>query len=107
MPEPTSLTEYTDRFEANSEVFGYGIEGVGQRLPCPFCAAPGWAEWLVIDLATTDYEPMRRERTCAECGRSGRIEVWHGLDSVSSEFVQTGGPDAPEWLRPAPRRVDR
>lgn len=101
MSEPTSLAEYTARFNANTEVTGYGTE-VAMHVPCPFCAAPDWAVWALI--RATDA--MREDRTCRECGRSARSEVMAlPGGGTSVELVQTGGPDAPPWLDPPPRRV--
>jgi hypothetical protein len=50
-------------------------------------------------------EQLESEHTCSECGRSGRSLVQRDASGVRFEFVQTGGDDPPEWLRPAPRRL--
>jgi len=101
---PTNAAEYALRFFRNQQQSGYGIEGVTMHFPCPWCAARDFQVVRVIDA----HEAMTVPMTCAECGRSGR---WaHIVDEPGrtvTEFVQTGGDDAPDWLVPAPRREDR
>ena len=105
MGEPTTRAMYEARFHANTRVEGFGFD-VRMVSPCGFCAAPDWSSWTIAELALNDDAPMRTERTCRECGRSGRFIVERATDgSLSAEFVQTGGPDPAEWLRPWPRRV--
>ncbi len=104
---PRDAAEYQARFHANSQVGGYGLE-VHQHMPCPFCAAPGWATWYIAgELAGKPSldDQMRAESTCSECGRSGKAIVIRDAHGVSAEFVQTGGDDPPTWLTPPPRRV--
>ena len=101
--EPQSFKEYEARFARNQRITGYGIDAVKFHSPCPFCAAADYAEWLVIKAE----ESMQVDRTCRECGRSGKIIfLVNTSDEQRFEFVQTGGPLAPLWLVPAPRRVD-
>lgn len=106
MSDPATRAEYDRLFIANTKVSGYGIEGVTQHLPCPFCATSGWASWRIIDLALQDNEPMKRTRTCQSCGRSARIDVTNlPSGGTTAELVQVAGADPPEYLRPWPRRV--
>jgi hypothetical protein len=101
MSEPTSLEDYERRFAANQQIDGYGLE-VTSHSPCPFCAAPDWASWPILETE----EVMQRESTCRECGRSGRfIFTVNTPDHKQFEFVQTGGADPPAWLQPPPRRI--
>lgn len=106
--EPQSMAEYAERFNAAASVAGFGLD-VHQIVPCPFCAAPGWAVWYPAgELAgKPDIDvQMSAEKTCRECGRSGRAVVdRRGPADVSAEFVQTGGDDPPPWMQPPPRRV--
>ncbi len=103
MSQPTSMEEYVARFGRNQATTGYGIEGVTQHCPCPFCAA---ADWLVFRVLDTK-EALRKGATCRECGRSARAHYRVDLPGhVEFEMVQTGGPDQPEWLQPKMRRVE-
>jgi hypothetical protein len=105
MPDPATREEYDALFAANTRIEGLGIENVHMVVPCPFCAAPDFADWYVAELALNDYAPMRDDRTCSECGRSGKMRIVRGLDgSTTSEFVQTGGDDPPSYSIPI-RRV--
>lgn len=102
MSEPTSLEEYERRFHASQQITGYGIHGVTMHSSCPFCAAPDWASWPIIDTEAA----MQREHTCRECGRSGRFNFRVNEPGHKEfEFVQTGGPDPASWLQPPPRRA--
>ena len=103
MAEPHNLAEYHQLFMQRVEIAGSGA-GVTTHVPCPFCCAPGFQS-----LPITDTEgAMRREATCAECGRSGLCLFDKSEPSVTKfEFVQTGGDDPPDWLLPKPRRVNR
>lgn len=100
---PATVAEYNERFQTNQRVSGHGIDGVTMHIPCPWCAAPGFAEWLVID----SERAMQESTTCTECGRTGHT-IFHVNEPGRKEFefVQTDGPDAPDWLKPAPRRLD-
>lgn len=101
---PTTVDEYFERFHANQRITGSGMDGVTMHLPCAWCAAPDFCVWLVMD----SEQAMQQETTCSECGRSGRT-IFHVNEPGRQEFefVQTGGPDAPEWLTPAPRRISQ
>lgn len=48
---------------------------------------------------------MQKPGTCQECGRTAKAVIKHDASGIAFEFVQTGGPDAPEWLKPKMRRV--
>lgn len=98
---PTSADEYRVRFHRNHRVEGYGMETTTVA-PCPFCAAPDWQKWPIVTVA----EAVGKEATCRECGRSAKALVKRDAHGVSFEFVQTGGPDQPEWLTPKMRRID-
>ena len=102
MTEPASAQEYTQRFHANQRITGFGIDGVRMHVPCPFCAAP---DWLVHGILETETA-MQRDTICQECGRSARALMQRDARGVQFEFVQTGGPDQPDWLTPHMRRVD-
>ena len=106
MPDPATREEYDALFLANTYTAGFGLENVRQVLACPFCAAPDWATWYIAEMAISDYAAMREEHVCGECGRGGKMLITRPLDGeVRSEFVQTRGADAPDYLVPTPRRV--
>jgi hypothetical protein len=101
MPDPASLGEYLERFRANERLFGHGVE-TGVAIPCPFCAAPDFLRYKVLEVR----EALEIGATCQACGRSARAQFVDSLaPSISFEIVQTGGPDQPAWLRPQMRRV--
>lgn len=100
---PTNMDDYNKMFMENSQVTGYGIDAVTQHIPCPFCTAPDFFVILVVNA----HAGLAEERTCSECGRSGKNIITRSANGTAFEFVQTGGDDAPEWLEPGPpRRLD-
>ena len=99
---PTSIDEYNERYHRNMMMEGHGME-TANVMPCPFCAAPRFAVVKVVDT----LDAMQTERTCSECGRSGKAFVEQNESTTRMEFVQTGGPDLPDWYYPKMRRVDR
>jgi hypothetical protein len=102
MTQPKTKEEYLERFHANERVSGHGIAEVRIHAPCPFCAAPDWSEWLIIECE----QAMQKVTTCKECGRSGKfVFSVNTPGNKQFEFVQTGGDDPPEWLQPPPRRI--
>lgn len=101
MREPQSLEEFQQRFLANQQITGHGMD-VTMHAPCPFCAAPEFLVWKVLE---TETYLVGRTATCRECGRSARNEFSAPGSSVRIELVQVAGPPPPRWLDPAPRRV--
>lgn len=103
MPRPTTMQEYLDRFKANELTSGYGILGVMQHMPCPFCAAAEFIVYRVLNVR----DALARGATCNDCGRSAKALFTDSPpNGLSFEMVQTGGADQPEWLEPKMRRVD-
>jgi hypothetical protein len=100
MTEPKDREEYLKLSQANVRYGGSGVDTYMEPA-CPFCAAPGFARWNVIDMEGT----ASKATTCKNCGRSAKLIFKRDKDSVSFEVVQTGGPDQPEWLEPKMRRV--
>lgn len=99
---PTNRDDYLKLFNANQAISGYGSD-VAMHMPCPWCAAPDFAKWRIID----SERLMQQPSTCGECGRTGHIVfTMNEPGHKAFEFVQTAGPDAPEWLTPPPRRVN-
>lgn len=111
MPDPVDAEEYARLSMERTVIDGFGLD-VATHAPCPFCAA---AEFMVLmpaagivpgDDRPTLHETLATEHTCSECGRSCRAIVEATTGQTTFEFVQTGGPDPPEWLSPKPRRVE-
>lgn len=99
--EPKNAAEYLARFQHNQKIEGFGIGNVNIHMPCPFCAAP---DFLVYELLQCE-EPMAKGATCKECGRGAKALYTLFSRRQVLEIVQTGGPDAPEWLVPKMRRL--
>ena len=97
--DPKTREEYTRLFQMNSQVIGEGVD-VTQHIPCPFCATPDF--YVVPILAAKTV--LAEDSTCVECGRSGRHEIVAEGQKMAAEFVQTGGRDPAEGLKPGPRR---
>lgn|SRR5574337_1306709 len=93
---PQSMEEFLSRYHSNERIEGFGITGVTIHMPCPFCAAPDFIVYKLIDT----HEALQRGGTCAECGRSMQVNVTDTPTAKHMSFVQTGGPDQPEWLEP-------
>lgn len=100
MSTPTSMGEFNERVHRNYAITGYGIDGVTNHFPCPFCGA---AEWLVIKLI--DYGLEDHEATCEECERTARIVTTRPGD-IRQEFLFVSGPEQPDWLEPKMRTVE-
>ncbi len=100
MGEPKSMAEYAERFHANQTITGFGLETT-MHLPCPFCAAPDFMVYRVIDAESAMVEGA----TCSECKRGAAIEFSVNTPSNKQfELVQTSGDPQPDWLEPKMRR---
>jgi hypothetical protein len=100
MADPATREEYEKRFQQNHRVTGFGIDTT-VTFPCPFCAAPGWMTSRVLDVE----EKIAANRECTECKRGSKGIVTRTANSMTTEFVQTSGPDHPDYL-PRMRRVE-
>jgi hypothetical protein len=101
MAEPLNALEYLKRFHENQKIDGYGIGNVHVHVPCPFCAA---ADFVVHEMLEVEVA-MQKGAVCKECGRGARAVFERRPGMISFEFVQTVGPDQPEWLTPKMRRL--
>lgn len=99
--EPRSMEDYLARFQKNQKIDGFGIGNVHIGMPCPFCAAPGFLTYEILEVERV----LARGATCKQCGRSSKALFSHKLGATLFEIVQTGGPDQPEWLTPKMRRL--
>jgi hypothetical protein len=100
MAPPTNMQEFEALYLTNHQITGYGLDGVTQHFPCPFCAAP---EWYVVPLS--DFNQDSPNLKCDDCGRSAQYQFARADGGAAMEIVQTGGDDPPDFLKPWPRRV--
>lgn len=100
MTEPTSKGEYEQRVAKNVEYYGFGLD-TGMHMPCPFCGAPRFMSYLIIDCQKT----MEQEHVCSDCGRGAKTVFMRSPDGLSTrmEQVQTRGPDPSPWVMPMRR----
>jgi hypothetical protein len=114
MGQPTSREEYEERFHANQKITGFGLDTT-MHMPCPFCAAPDFMVYRVIDTETAPdfmvYRVIDTETAlvegavCSECKRGAAIEFSVNTPSNKQfEMVQTSGEPAPDWLPPMRHR---
>jgi hypothetical protein len=101
MSEPKSLEEFNEKFAKNQRYEGYGLGNVFCHYPCPFCAEPDFA---VVEILQT-RAAFAQGHVCKHCKRGSKALISGGMGSTRFEFVQTEGPDQPEWMRPKMRRV--
>jgi predicted RNA-binding Zn-ribbon protein involved in translation (DUF1610 family) len=97
---PTNMEEFNAKVMANITSSGYGLETT-QHFACPGCAEPDWKLVKVVQAPEAFAEPS----TCKHCGRTFKALVGREDGATSFEFVQTGGDDLPDWMRPRMRRV--
>lgn len=98
---PNSVSEYNRRFALNHKIDGFGLIGVEQHYPCPFCAAP---DFIVSKILETEIK-LAEGATCRECKRGAKALFDRSLGGVRFEIVQTEGPEQPAWLEPKMRRL--
>ena len=100
MGDPATGEDYDALAMANTRISGHGVRETRIHLPCPFCAAPEFMSYLVIDAEAA----MTAGATCEACGRSAKtIFTKHDDGGKSFEIVQTGGSDPPAYLPPMRR----
>jgi hypothetical protein len=98
--EPKSREEWEKRFHENQKISGFGM-ATTMHMPCPFCAAPDFAVYRIIDTE----DALVDGAVCKECTRGAAIVFSVNTPSDKQfEMVQTEGPDQPDWLVPAMRR---
>ena len=98
---PRNNDELAVRINLNQQVTGFGFDTT-MHMPCPFCGAPDFMVFKVIDT----LEASKQGGTCKECKRSMKTIVTSIRGGRNMEFVQSAGPDQPDWLSPKMRRVD-
>lgn len=97
--DPATREAYDAKAKANTKMSGFGLD-TAMHMPCPFCAAPDFLVYRIVDVETALSAP----RVCATCKRGSKAVFTRGAGGVSFEFVQTEGPDGPAYLPPM-RRV--
>lgn len=90
--------EYEERFHANEKFSGMGIETT-MHMPCPFCAAPDFMIYRILDTPNA----IKRGAVCQECKRGCRAVLKEDGHGVAFEFVQTQGPAPPDYILPMRR----
>lgn len=101
-PEPKDMIEFNARYFENYKVSGMGLE-TKVHLPCLFCAASNFIEHLILEA----MPKLAAGAVCSKCGRGARaiLTPIAGGGGYKAEFVQTEGPDQPDWLEPKMRRL--
>jgi hypothetical protein len=100
MNEPLDLVEYKERYKQNARMSGQGLN-VMMFDPCPFCAAPDFWVYRIMDVV----QVVSQEHVCEHCARGARVIVTRTPSSVHFVVEQTQGPDQPDWLIPKVRRA--
>lgn len=95
MADPATIEEHGERCRVN-----YRITSDTVHLCCPFCGGPDFitypTSWDTVGKGVKSLELIQQSHTCQECKRSGKIVP---AADGSPMFVQTGGPDAPPYLK--------
>lgn len=101
--EQMTQDEYNRLYMERTRYFGQGILETGMSVPCPFCVAPDFMVYRVLEAE----EAMKKGAACKACGRSMKA-IFHVNEPGNQqfEFVQTGGPDCALPFLPPIRRVE-
>lgn len=98
---PQNAVEFNARYFEAQRIVGMGLD-TGMVLPCPFCAAPDFLTYRILDTR----EALEKGAVCRECGRGCKaIFTSPQPGATVFEMVQTVGPDQPEWFDVKMRRV--
>lgn len=92
--DPATVEEYNAKSHAGIRYFGHGIRETGMSIPCPFCAAPDFVEYKLIEMEAV----MSKEIVCKACGRGMRTIFERSRDGVKMEMVQSRGDQPPAYL---------
>ena len=94
MADPATKEDFESLYHSNTSVSGYGVD-ITQHLPCPFCAAKGWATWrLALPVSKVWAEPKK----CDACGRTSKLAVTETAFSTSMQLILVDGPDPAPYL---------
>ena len=118
--DPPDAESYAAKSGENQSITGFGFENVRISSPCPFCASPGFVEYLLIEVSAMFGQELR----CGYCERAGIFSTTTvtvpsergGVHSTTVvEFLQTAGDPPPSYLpkinrtaspAPAPEGLD-
>lgn len=101
MSEPKTYEEYLTRTKENTVISGFGIGNVYTDVPCPFCAAPNFMRYEIMEVK----QVTAQEHVCKECGRGSKFIITEKGPSMIAELVQTCGPDQPDYFTHKMRRI--
>lgn len=102
MDKPNSIEELNRRIQQNQYVTGFGVGNVHQHMSCPFCGAPEFCTFEILEMKTV----LGRDNVCAECERGVIAKFSEEENSIEMRLFQTRGPDLPDWYEPKfPRYV--
>lgn len=101
--DPATADEYTMKFRRNTIVHGITADDMQVSTACPCCAEPGFMTYPVLRAA----EALAVGATCSHCGRTVRqMMLKLPNNSVTYEYIQTGGKDPPDFLTQIRRLSD-
>ncbi len=93
MADPKTAEEYNELYQKHTKITGFGLE-VTIHMPCPFCAAPDFCVYKIIEVE----EALSKPSTCSSCGRSLKTFINEENGRKTLRFVQTGGEPGPDFL---------
>lgn len=104
-PEPKDMIEFNARYFENYKMSGMGLD-TEIHLPCLFCAAKDFIVHKILEA----MPKLSEGAVCQKCGRGAKAILKALSDDgpgggYTVEFVQTEGPDQPDWLDPKMRRL--
>lgn len=101
--DPATADEYTMKFNRNTFVHGKTALDMQVTTACPCCAEPGFMSYPVMRAA----EALAAGATCRHCGRTVRqMPLRLPNNSITYEYIQTGGKDPPDYLTQIRRLSD-
>ncbi len=98
--DPKTREEYDRLTTERVKITGFGVGNVHQETPCPFCCAPGFLKYEILECRSV----LEKEHVCGTCGRGTKMIFEEVADGLKFEIVQTRGEDPPAFLPPM-RRV--
>jgi hypothetical protein len=86
--------EYEKRYSESYRVEGFGIDGMTVHSPCPFCAAPDFHVYTLLEMQAV----TSKETICKECGRGFCMTYTQDGDTTTARLLQTCGDDPPPYI---------
>lgn len=97
--DAANYDDLVKRSELNQQISGHGADTTMHSV-CPFC---GTGHFMCYPILETE-KVMSRGAVCRECNRGAKCVFERDADGVTFKFIQTCGPDAPDWM---PYRMQR